>query len=359
MYILGVSLSHDSSSCLLRDGDIVFYQEDERFSKVKHNVTNNNPPVPFTYYQSELIKKYTNFIDNIIFCGYGDSAKDLKIFPKILNKLKNDGIEYNNVYYNKYEHHLYHAGTAAFSSGFEECACLIIDGMGSLLELDEDMEKYREIESIYSFNYKNGIKNKFKHYSKLSTGSYSESFEKCNVRDYQLVLSDSIGCGGLFNNFSERMGFDSGHDAGKIMGLSSYGLQSNSYGDWFFNFDGVELSNNNLIGILLKTLPTFEFQKQCDILKTLQDQTKKHTIHLIKKALELCETKNIVLSGGYFLNCVNNYQYLKEFPDVNFYIDPICHDGGTSIGASKQLWWNLTKDPTIRKLDSLYLGEQL
>lgn len=360
MYILGVSISHDSSSCLLKDGDIIFYQEDERFSKIKHNIsTDNMVGSSFIFYQSPLIKKYTDVIDHIIFAGFGYNVKNFEIISNILNTLKDNGIECKNIHFNESEHHCYHASTAAFSSGFEECACLIIDASGAYFEVDlKDSKKFREIESVYSFNYKEGIQNKFKHYSRLGNGSYMD-FENRNIDDCQVILSDSLGCGLLFNYFSAYMGFNYGQDAGKIMGLSSYGSEKNFHGDWFYNFDGVELSNNNLIGTLLKFLPTFEFQKQCDILKTLQNQTKKHTIHLIKKSLELCKTKNIVLSGGYFLNCVNNYQYLKEFPDVNFYIDPICYDGGISIGASKMLWWNLTKDPTIRKLNSLYLGEQL
>ena len=37
---------------------------------------------------------------------------------------------------------------------------------------------------------------------------------------------------------------------------------------------------------------------------------------------------------GCFLNVVVNYKLLKEFPDLNFYVDPIAFDGGTAIGAA-------------------------
>ena len=60
------------------------------------------------------------------------------------------------------------------------------------------------------------------------------------------------------------------------------------------------------------------------------------TIKLIEKALSYSNSKNIVLSGGYALNCVNNYDYVKHFKDYNFFIDPIAHDGGISMGAA--LW---------------------
>ena len=58
---------------------------------------------------------------------------------------------------------------------------------------------------------------------------------------------------------------------------------------------------------------------------------------IIQHAVELNpDCKNIVLSGGYSLNCTNNYKYLSEFPDHQFFVDPIPHDGGSALGAA--LW---------------------
>lgn len=88
----------------------------------------------------------------------------------------------------------------------------------------------------------------------------------------------------------------------------------------------------------------------------LQEETYKHTVRLIKKSLKLTKKKNIILSGGYFLNCVNNYKYLKEFPNVNFYIDPIAHDGGTAIGAAQYIWYKLSKSKEKHQLKNLYIG---
>ena len=86
----------------------------------------------------------------------------------------------------------------------------------------------------------------------------------------------------------------------------------------------------------------------------VQEATKEITIHRIQKAIDKSGCKNIVMSGGYFLNCVNNYEYLKAFPDVNFYIDPMAHDGGTSLGAVYFLCEAL-KLP-INPIKDLYLG---
>jgi carbamoyltransferase len=94
-----------------------------------------------------------------------------------------------------------------------------------------------------------------------------------------------------------------------------------------------------------------------DVAKKVQEETKKHTIKLIQKTIDMSKSNNVVLSGGYFLNCVNNYEYVKAFPDINFYIDPICYDGGTAIGACFYVWHHILGNPNkMQKLDSLYLG---
>ena len=55
-----------------------------------------------------------------------------------------------------------------------------------------------------------------------------------------------------------------------------------------------------------------------------------------KRAFELCrmyKDRNLVLSGGCFLNCVVNYKLQREL-GVSIRVMPIAHDGGTSIGAA-------------------------
>ena len=94
--------------------------------------------------------------------------------------------------------------------------------------------------------------------------------------------------------------------AGEAMGLSSYGK---NYG-----------------------------KRDEDLCKQVQEATEKYTIELIEKALTYSDTRNIVLSGGYFLNCVNNYKYTQYFKNINFFIDPCPHDGGTALGAA--VWYD-------------------
>ena len=105
-----------------------------------------------------------------------------------------------------------------------------------------------------------------------------------------------------------------------------------------------------------------------DVAKNLAWQVQKETQEamgdLIERAVDMTGEKNVVISGGYGLNVVANYYYKERFPDLNIYIDPIAHDGGTSIGLAKLICFmemekagvisTVQKDP----LTSLYLGFQ-
>jgi len=67
------------------------------------------------------------------------------------------------------------------------------------------------------------------------------------------------------------------------------------------------------------------------IAKEAQEKTFIATCNLIDKLKD--KTNNILLSGGYFLNCSNNFKYVKKYSKLNFFVDPIPHDAGTAIGA--------------------------
>lgn len=354
MYILGINISHHTSSCLLLDGEIVYYIEEERLSRKKNHLISRDVPVNFPIRGAENAKNYTKYIDYIIFSSFGteDRYLEYQIINNLTEKFKQDEIEIGQILYYPEEHHLYHAANAFYASGFEQSVCLILDGSGSYFKKNRNNIPFREIESIYLFSYEK-IEKVFKHYSTLAMGFYNDFFIE-KSKNCTTLFSDSMSCGQLFTEASTCFEMGSIDQSGKIMGMSSYG-NANNYGEWYSKIDGVSITNNNVI------VPEFwkkynSFQEKADLSKKIQEETRKHTIELIEKSLSYTRTKNLVLSGGYFLNCVNNYEYLKYFSDINFYIDPISHDGGTAIGAAKNLWFSLSKSKKISPTISLYLG---
>lgn len=405
MYILGVNISHHSSACLLKDGEIVFHVENDRITRKKmygyqEQLFNDEelyfPPL-------EILKKYTTELDYIIFSSYGQEQIDKEIIQRIGEKLLDEGITYKTKIFYHENHHLYHASAAFYGSGFNDAVALIMDGGGSYEKNDfnnslkEKFNNYpfRETESIYNCSYGDGFSPLFKHYSFLdkdkSENAFDEFFLVNEEKSYKEIYTSSISCGSLFSLLVNL--FNTGDDsAGKIMGLSSYGhyelsdLPKDNYepvtidelivkslpercfyelngefvtkpdpAKYFFDImDKLDMPENFDLSNMKDNDPTFV--KCACIAKKVQLECEEHTIKLIKKALDLSGKNNVVLSGGYFLNCVNNFKYAKHFPDVNFFIDPIAHDGGTAIGAAKWFWHGFTGDKKIRPLETLYLG---
>ena len=76
---------------------------------------------------------------------------------------------------------------------------------------------------------------------------------------------------------------------------------------------------------------------------------------VILKYCEFNKCKNITLSGGYALNCLNNYRLLHELPtDVNLFVEPNADDSGISIGAAKYYYYHNTKNKIKKSAMSIY-----
>lgn len=404
MYILGINISHHSSTCLLKDGEILFFLEDDRLTRKKlygyqefFNSINDHDIITPYFPALETVKKYTNQIDYIIFSSYGQEGIDEKIIKSITKKIEEGGIKYKSKIFYHENHHIYHASNAFYASGFKDAVALVMDGGGSY---DKDFyynnikDKYeypfREIETIFRCSYDNGIQPLFKHNGLLDPNlDHEEIYIVDKSKPYEQVYTHSNSCGNLFSILSYF--FNTGDDsAGKVMGLSSYGnldykIPGHVYDrrdpekkekileeEFFYNFNNIwvtDPSPGEFIEDIMNALDTtpfinpenidktsYEFYQYSNIAKKVQEQTEKQTVRLIQKAIDISGSKNVVLSGGYFLNCVNNYKYLEHFPDVNFFIDPISHDAGTALGAAKWFHHGVAKDKTIRPLKNLYLG---
>lgn len=329
MYILAVNISHHPSTVSIKDGNVEWYIENERISRIKDYIINE----PLN------TKKFiNNHVDHLIITSFGSSLYD----PDRIECVKNS-VSHSEFHYDLNVHHKYHAANAFYDSGFDECIAIVMDGFGALRDVTNP---HREIESSYLCSYPDKIIPLEKHYSICDIYGVGYKGTFCIEND---LMSDGISVGYMFSQTCYKFGMNSSTDAGKLMGMAAYG--NPSYGDHWF-IDGV--ANNHLFLSELDEANTF--QERADFCWKLQQETKNHTINYISNIINKYSPKNIVLSGGYFLNCVNNYAYLKAFPDINFYIDPIAHDGGTALGAAKLLWYNITGDTTIRKINNIYYG---
>ncbi len=395
MYILSINISHHASSCLINEsGEILYYIEEEILSRVKNFAYDFVEDGNYKFYAIDKIKEFTNEVDYLVFTSF-DRINDLDniLIDSIQSQLIESGITIkNDPIYEVGKHHYYHACNAFYGSSFEESICIVLDGGGSPSLQPNSLTRqyqypFREVESIYHCSYKKGIVPLYQHYSYLDRSSEeyqnrSEDLFFVEETPYKKVFSDTLSCGDLFNLICDIMKFG-GHEAGKLMGLSSYGkfLELTEWfiqkeNEWitrenFFNFlyETYNLNDDEVQEVLQRQKPFENFNPRINhggyeilynLAYKLQEQTFNHTLKMIEKSYSLSSLDNIVMSGGYSLNCVNNYKYLPYIKG-EFYVDPIAHDGGTCIGAAKDILLKKSKNKNVLfknqfTLSNIYLG---
>ena len=297
MRILSLSITHDSSATILENGKITFYLAAERITRKKHC----DRIVSVLKYLFEYnITKFDAILVNLY------RHEDIK-FEQPLRNLFDEHFQYKHINFN-YEHHIYHAYCGFYNSNFDEALCIVLDGHGA--EIIRDNEPHAEIESVYYANKKEII----------------ELSKKYTIQGKENQL-ESVGY--KFEKLSKKLGFY-WYGAGKVMGLAQYkGYEDKLDPKWV------------------------SFVEECH---QVQQETQNEVIDIIKRYTKQVDTKNIVISGGYGLNCVANYEFLKQFPDHNFYIDPVCFDAGISIGQAFHYYKQNFNFSPIRPLKDVYIG---
>ena len=336
--ILGINPFHNGSICILSNGKVVEYIEEERLTRRKYD------ELPF--------KSILNFINNysiddiaiagINGCRNNSSYFNEEIFKSFFIKLN---FHSSNIYYFDHLHHQTHISIAFYNSGFKESIGIAIDAGGSLQPDNENIEK----DTIFYCSYPNNFKILYQNFCYLPTP----------------LSQASLGVSQSFEKLCETFNFMP-LDGGKIMGLASYGNPNNNLPNLFKeNNTDIDFINNqkSYNRFFPKNYSTNWHHDESKITHLEKDlswklQTESQTIlgNYVEKAIQETKLNNVVVAGGYGLNCVANYYLKKRFPKVNFYFEPIAHDGGTAIGAAKLLWHKKTQDTTIQPQTSIYYG---
>jgi carbamoyltransferase len=366
--ILGVNPGHNGSVALVSDGKVLYYIEEERLSRQKYDGN------PFRAILDVLNKWH---VDVIVIGGTISPPKlpwtGEDPYTALVRKF-NPLVKTVNLFD---EHHLGHAACAFYNSGFDKAIAVIVDGAGSFktekitnAENNETISGY-ETESIWVCDYPCKFEAVYKVYADNIGVKY---FDTHYEMDNAVTLTKS------YEAVSHYLGFGF-IEAGKTMGLSSYGKKDDNIPNLFLgnrtskdlfipHYPAGAFIDQNRIEIFRRTTEPTAWHKDpsllTDIEKNLawkiQDETQNVLASYIEKAVSATGLKKVVIAGGYGLNCVANYYLQKRFPDLEFYFEPIAHDGGTAIGIAKLIWYeHLQKEQkefSVEKQTSIYYGSE-
>ncbi|MDD5020633.1 MAG: carbamoyltransferase C-terminal domain-containing protein [Endomicrobiaceae bacterium] len=341
--ILGISGgirpgNQDSAATLISNGTIIACAEEERFIRIKHapGVLPENA-IRYCLKQADLDIKD---IDYIVFAGatYDSMTQILTNFfnfkfgycPKIV----------------LIDHHLAHASSAYYASGFKDSFIITADFSGD------------NRSTVLWYADKSGIKE-------------LESYNKPN----------SLGL--FYATITQYLGFRYDNDECKTMALAGYDSKNDCILNDFLTIKdcGYDINIKYLDDRIMpgKTNPSRQeplfnkylikslgrnFRKNNDsindfylsVAKSAQTSLENAYFELIKKLKKLkCKSNNLCLAGGVALNAELNSKiaYSDEFKQL--FIQPVSNDAGLSLGGAIYIA-NKQNSLYMKKIENLYLG---
>jgi len=348
MKILGVNFNSHASACLIVDGELIYFNQEERLSRQK-----NDSGIP--YLCLEEIKKIETEIDLLLVTGYNYNINNGFYLLNFLNK---SGFKIKEWYGYYKSHHLVHAAKAVNDSGFDDALVFVQDGKGSSYMLSNGYESV-ETTSIYEYSKDKGFsciyKNLFSHYH--TARNLEVEADIFPILDCEYEKAYSFPTNGIYDKtkFNITNHFDLGllytltgqccgftDDGGKLMGLQSYGVEDNELPDVLFddhkiNMDFFTLDHSNIYNnqFNYEKYPYLEIeQKKKNFAYKVQKSFEEKQHNLISKYLKETGKKNLVMSGGTALNVVGNGKLLSKLePNIDIFVEPVCGDEGNSIGV--------------------------
>jgi len=336
MLTLGINYSqmHDSSACVVRDGELLFAVAEERISRLKHDAR-----FPQLAIQAclDFAKAGAAEIDEVCF-GWQPAGQvfrhDLKLYltgrwPVSYLNLLNSSRHFLSMWHQEsgaapyrrifgagkarfryVDHHLAHALSCYAYSGFEEAAVVVMDGRGAW-----------EATSIWHG-----------HDGKL---------------DHVLTLDwpDSLGL--FYAQFTGFLGFVPNSDEWKVMGLAPYGRPGIDLSAYIDPDDApYRVHAKHLVGdgsgfahfasrLGAPREPESDIsERHKDIAFAVQDACETAMMSVVKLALLRTNSRNLCLAGGVALNCKANGKIAAAGLAERIFVQPAASDDGVALGAA-------------------------
>ncbi|MGC9099620.1 MAG: carbamoyltransferase C-terminal domain-containing protein, partial [Candidatus Micrarchaeia archaeon] len=372
MAVLGIHDAHDAGAALVEKGNIIGAVNEERFTRRKNEV---GFPANSINYLAKQLKE--NEIERIAYAWYGGSALFARIWPNlevkrrmlwrkevpkpsrlsmhakniifklvqnqnpkwawrwlgtnigsyiISKKLRSLGLEKKIEWV---EHHIAHAASAYYASGFKEALVITLDGAGDGLSGSISIGDNGELKRINKFD-----------------------------------ASASIGI--LYGAATVALDMRYSEDEGKLMSLAAYSypaevpeLKEIVY------YDEKEKKLKSDSGIKFEYLLA-EYIKDHILWKYnreafaygVQKYVEGEVLKIVKQYIKETGIRNVAVAGGFFSNIITN-MLINELPEVkDFFVFPHMGDGGLAMGAAYYVDYKENGVFNQKQIDNLYYGPE-
>src|SRR6204780_157028 len=359
MLTLGINYSqmHDSSACIVRDGQTLFAVAEERLSREKHDAR----------FPARAIQACLDFagvkaseLDFVCFGWQPPSAAflhDLRDYftgtrsfgsNNLLNSTRHFAAMHRQgggekpflrnfgptrAQFRFVDHHLAHAISSYAFSGFDDAAVLVIDGRGAWEATSLWRGSGGRIEHVFTIPWPNSL-------------------------------------GLLYAQFTQYLGFAPYSDEWKVMGLAPYGEPG-------VNLAGFVNPNDNPYRVNTKRLlgrdaaPTAGIEELLgpsrvpeseigdrykNVAYAIQDACETTMFALVRSAVEKTKSRNVCLAGGVALNSKANGKILASGLVDQLFVQPAASDDGVALGAALGPYLDTGGKLPNRAMRHAYLG---
>jgi carbamoyltransferase len=360
-------VGHDSAAAVLRDGHLVAAAAEERFNRFKHSTSAGGKVLPPRKAVNYCLAEVDHTIDDVdhvaFYSDFTPTVLDERIEavePYLSTQIKDRVIAgYRAVYDGTVSneriadeiaelfdgsrakpeihfvpHHIAHAASAFYSSGYSEAGVLTIDGFGE------------KSSSIFC----------------IGSGSDLRQME-------ETMLPGSLGV--VYMMMTAYLGFKPLDGEYKVMGLASYGdpkayarqieellepaddgtcrttaLLRDDFGDYIKSLLGPARRYADPVG-----------KREMDIAAALQEQLEQTMFRRVSYLKDKYAIERICLAGGVALNVVMTGKLARSGMFKQVYVFPASGDDGASIGAAQYVQHQVLGQPSSGKaVPSMSLG---
>jgi carbamoyltransferase len=361
MITLGINYSqmHDSSACLVRDGELIFAVAEERISRAKHDAR-------FPEYAIRACLEFGRIkaeqLDEVCFGWQVAGAAfrhDLKCYasgkmPATYTNGLNSALHFMSMWHQEggakrftqifgatkarmrfVGHHLAHALSAYSFSGFDDAAVVVMDGRGAWEATSIWLGRDGRLEHVLT-----------------------------------IPFPDSVGY--FYSEFTEYLGFQRNSDEWKVMGLAPYGkigVDLRAFIDpeaapykvyarkLVANGAGPFTEMVRLLGPA--RVPESEIgERHKDVAYAVQDACEIAMMSVVKMAIEKTKSRNVCLAGGVALNSKANGKIVASGVVDKFFVQPAASDDGAALGAALAPYLDGGGRLPMKAMRHAYLGPE-
>lgn len=327
-WVLGLNHgAHDAAAALLRDGEIVSLVEQERLSRRKRADNESPASAALWCLQSSSIS-----LADVAQVALGSDHDALAKWLGLTEEERTQQLPFDSAAWLypeqvfggvkpkrqvSYPHHLAHAASAFWPSGFDRAAILVVDAMGE------------DCATTIAVGETNGIR-------------ILETFP----------IADSLGY--FYEAATRYAGFKSS-EAGKLMGLAPYGKPLHrlplAFEDGPIWRDVARIPGSGRAMIRARRdLLMRHFADHCypfvsrspkdtalafaNFAASAQSALEECIVSLATRAMTLAGCDRLVLAGGVALNCSANGALWRRASANDLYVQPMANDAGVALGAA-------------------------